>query len=136
MRTDQVYNMAAVMYRAALIEDTSAQLTMERISRLEYENRHLRELLQFSVPVVYPTDRIQPGVELSKGLASSQQAGVSRSTTALNATPSPAAAHSSDSRILNSNSVDLDSRSSTPQAGMYSEGDEGTLDRLTFTEDR
>lgn len=129
-RTDQVYNMAAMMYRAALIEDASVQVTTEKISRLEYENRHLRELLQFSMPIVYPNDRTQPSMESTNSSVSVQPAEVSRSTTVLNTTSLPA---SSDSRILHSNSVDLDSRSSTPQA---MEGDQGTLDRLTFTEDR
>lgn len=130
LRTDQVYNMAAVMYRAALVEDASVQLTTEKISRLEYENRHLRELLQFSMPVVYPNDRTkqQPGSDTAN--IPSQQAGVSRAT----AVPSPAPQSATPgTRILNSNSVDQDSRSSTPQA---MEEEQGTLDRQTFTEDR
>ena len=137
LRTDQVFNMATVMYRAALIEDTSALLTTERISRLEFENRHLRELLQFSVPLAYPNDRIQPNMEQRKEeTAPTQQDMASRSTPVFGSTPSPPSMGSSDCRILNSNSVDLDSRSSTPQAIEYTEGEQGTLDRLTFAEDR
>ena len=125
LRTDQVYNMAAMMYRAALVEDASVQLTTEKISRLEYENRHLRELLQFSVPVTYPNDRtLQPGAEAADSRAMAVPG------------PSPSFTPSGSSlntRIVNSNSVDLDSRSSTPQA---MEEELGTLDRQTFTEDR
>ena len=42
--------MAAVMYRAAQVEDTTTNDVAEKIARLEYENKHLRELLQFSTP--------------------------------------------------------------------------------------
>lgn len=59
-RTDQVYNMAAVMYRAAQVEDSSSQQMLERLAKLEYENRHLREVLQYSSPAAELSDRSQP----------------------------------------------------------------------------
>ena len=59
-RTDQLYNMAAVMYRAAQAEDSTSCVTTEQVARLEYENRHLRELLQFSTPVLESNERTQP----------------------------------------------------------------------------
>lgn len=58
--TDQVYNMAAIMYKAALTEDISSQQTMERVAQLEYENKHLRELLQFSTSMMESNERHQP----------------------------------------------------------------------------
>lgn len=42
--------MAAVMYRAAQVDDTRSCEVAEKVARLEYENKHLRELLQFSTP--------------------------------------------------------------------------------------
>lgn len=42
--------MAAVMYRAAQIEDSTSNEIAEKVARLEYENKHLRQLLQFSTP--------------------------------------------------------------------------------------
>ena len=59
-RTDQVYNMAAVMYRAAQVEDSSSQQMLERLAKLEYENRHLREVLQYSSPAPELNERTQP----------------------------------------------------------------------------
>ena len=44
--------MAAVMYKAAQVEDTTSNEVAEKIARLEYENKHLRELLQFSTPII------------------------------------------------------------------------------------
>lgn len=38
------------MYRAAQVEDTSSCQVAEKVARLEYENKHLRELLHFSTP--------------------------------------------------------------------------------------
>ena len=52
--------MAAVMYRAAQAEDSTSCATTEQVARLEYENRHLRELLQFSTPVLESNERTQP----------------------------------------------------------------------------
>ena len=49
-RTEQVYSMAAVMYKAAQVDDTRSCEVAEKVARLEYENKHLRELLQFSTP--------------------------------------------------------------------------------------
>ena len=49
-RTEQVYELAAVMYRAAQVEDGTSQEMSEKLARLEYENRHLREVLQLSCP--------------------------------------------------------------------------------------
>lgn len=63
-RTDQVYNMAAVMYKAAQAEDTTVRETTEQVARLEYENRHLRELLQFSTPMLESNERTQPVSDL------------------------------------------------------------------------
>ena len=51
--------MAAVMYRAAQVEDSTANEIAEKVTRLEHENKHLRQLLQFSTP------RDQLMVELS-----------------------------------------------------------------------
>ena len=51
--------MAAVMYRAAQVEDCTSNEIAEKVTRLEYENKHLRQLLQFSTP------RDQLMVELS-----------------------------------------------------------------------
>ena len=51
--------MAAVMYRAAQVEDSTTNEIAEKVTRLEYENKHLRQLLQFSTP------RDQLMVELS-----------------------------------------------------------------------
>lgn len=42
--------MAAVMYKAAQVDDTRSCEVAEKVARLEYENKHLRELLQFSTP--------------------------------------------------------------------------------------
>lgn len=42
--------MAAVMYKAAQAEDETLSASAEKIAQLEYENKHLRELLQFSTP--------------------------------------------------------------------------------------
>ena len=50
-RTEQVYELAAVMYRAAQVEDGTSQEMSEKLARLEYENRHLREVLQLSCPL-------------------------------------------------------------------------------------
>lgn len=62
LRTDQVYNMASVMYQAARAEDATSQAVAERVAQLEFENKHLRDLLQFSTPqLVAPNDRSQPG---------------------------------------------------------------------------
>ena len=47
-----MYGLAAVMYQAAEAEDNTAQEVSEKISRLEYENKHLREVLQLSYPTV------------------------------------------------------------------------------------
>lgn len=43
--------MAAVMYQAAQAEDETSHEVSEKIARLEYENSHLREVLQLSYPV-------------------------------------------------------------------------------------
>ena len=50
------------MYKAALAEDSSAYQMMERVSKLEYENHHLRELLQFSTPMLETNERMHPPV--------------------------------------------------------------------------
>ena len=42
--------MAAVMYRAAQVDDSRSCEVAEKVARLEYENKHLRQLLQFSTP--------------------------------------------------------------------------------------
>lgn len=55
-RTDQVYNMAAVMYKAAKVEDSTLTDMTERVSQLEYENRHLRELLEVTTPSMAPVE--------------------------------------------------------------------------------
>ena len=47
-RTEQVYDLATVMYRAAQVEDDTSQEMSEKLARLEYENKHLREVLQLS----------------------------------------------------------------------------------------
>ena len=47
-RTDQLYHMAAVISMTMQEEDTSSQKTVEYITQLECENRHLRDLLQFT----------------------------------------------------------------------------------------
>ncbi len=46
-----MYDLAAVMYRAAQVEDNTSQEMSEKLARLEYENKHLREVLQLSCPV-------------------------------------------------------------------------------------
>ena len=56
--------MAAVMYKAAQAEDTTMRETTEQVARLEYENRHLRELLQFSTPMLESNERTQPVSDL------------------------------------------------------------------------
>jgi len=56
--------MAAVMYKAAQAEDTTVRETTEQVARLEYENRHLRELLQFSTPMLESNERTQPVSDL------------------------------------------------------------------------
>ena len=40
--------MATLMYTAAQTEDTTTQLSQERLSQLEYENKYLREVLSLS----------------------------------------------------------------------------------------
>lgn len=47
-RTDQLYNMASVISITLQDEDMSSQKTVEYITQLECENKHLRELLQFT----------------------------------------------------------------------------------------
>lgn len=46
------------MYQAAEAEDNTAHEVSEKIARLEYENKHLREVLQLSYPVVSCQDEI------------------------------------------------------------------------------
>ena len=58
MRTDQICEMATVMYHAAKTEDSSTHLLREKISQLEYENKYLREIL--SVPITSPTVELPP----------------------------------------------------------------------------
>ena len=41
-----------MMYQAAQAEDETSHQVSEKITRLEYENSHLREVLQLSYPVV------------------------------------------------------------------------------------
>ena len=45
LRTDQICEMATVMYHAAKTEDTSSHQIHERLAQLEYENKYLREIL-------------------------------------------------------------------------------------------
>lgn len=47
-RTDQLYHMAAVISLTMQEDDTSSQRAVEYITQLECENKHLRELLQFT----------------------------------------------------------------------------------------
>ena len=47
-----MYGLAAVMYQAAQAEDETSHQVSEKMARLEYENSHLREVLQLSYPVV------------------------------------------------------------------------------------
>jgi hypothetical protein len=47
-RTDQLYHMAAVVSMTMQEEDTSSQKTVEYITQLECENKHLRDLLHFT----------------------------------------------------------------------------------------
>ena len=54
-----MYGLATVMYQAAEAEDTTAQEVSEKIARLEYENKHLREVLQLSYPVIPGADESQ-----------------------------------------------------------------------------
>ena len=42
------------------MEDSSSQQMMERLAKLEYENRHLREVLQYSSPAPELNERTQP----------------------------------------------------------------------------
>lgn len=55
-RTEQVYGLAAVMYRAAQVEDGTVNDMSEKVVRLEFENKHLREVLQLSHPIVSDAD--------------------------------------------------------------------------------
>ena len=55
--------MAAVMYQAAQVEDTRSNEVAEKVARLEYENKHLRQLLQFSTP----RDQLMAGFNSSSG---------------------------------------------------------------------
>ncbi len=41
-----------MMYQAAQAEDETSHQVSEKMARLEYENGHLREVLQLSYPVV------------------------------------------------------------------------------------
>ena len=68
--------MAAVMFRAAQVEDSTNNDVAEKVARLEYENKHLRQLLEFSIP------REQLVVDLSSSHSSS--AGRSQTTPFLN----------------------------------------------------
>lgn len=47
-RTDQLYHMAAVISLTMQEDDTSSQKAVQYITQLECENKHLRELLQFT----------------------------------------------------------------------------------------
>ncbi len=80
-RTEQVYSMAAVMYRAAQVEDTRSCEVAEKVARLEYENKHLRELLQFSTP----RDQLLVG-EVSPALSSGAQSTATSTATGEGAT--------------------------------------------------
>lgn len=51
-----MYGLAAVMYQAAEAEDGTAREMSEKMARLEYENKHLREVLQLSYPAVVPEE--------------------------------------------------------------------------------
>lgn len=55
-RTEQVYDLAAVMFKAARVEDNTVHEMSERMARLEFENRRLREVLQFSYSVMSSED--------------------------------------------------------------------------------
>lgn len=55
-RTEQVYGLAAVMFQAAQVEDNTVHEMSEKMARLEFENRRLREVLQFSYSVMSNED--------------------------------------------------------------------------------
>lgn len=55
-RTEQVYGLAAVMFQAAQVEDNTVHEMSEKMTRLEFENRRLREVLQFSYSVMSNED--------------------------------------------------------------------------------
>jgi hypothetical protein len=55
-RTEQVYGLAAVMFQAAQVEDNTVHEVSEKVARLEFENRRLREVLQFSYSVMSSGD--------------------------------------------------------------------------------
>lgn len=46
------------MYQAAQVEDTTVHEVSEKVARLEYENKHLREVLQLSYPVVSSEENV------------------------------------------------------------------------------
>ncbi len=56
-RTEQVYGLAAVMFQAAQAEDSTISDTAEKVAQLEYENRQLREILQFSYSIRSTEDK-------------------------------------------------------------------------------
>ena len=47
-RTDQLYHMAAIIALTMQEEDSASQKTLEYVTQLECENKHLRELLHFT----------------------------------------------------------------------------------------
>lgn len=98
-RTDEMYHMAAVMYKAAKTEDNTLQHLEERLAQLEYENKYLREVLSLSSPV--STNEPVPQEPLLKTEDKNNE--THTSTELVNAADQP----SSDS--------DWDSRSSTPR---------------------
>ncbi|XP_003387498.1 PREDICTED: FGFR1 oncogene partner 2 homolog [Amphimedon queenslandica] len=96
LRTDQICEMATVMYHAAKTEDSSTQLLREKISQLEYENKYLREIL--SVPVSSPSVELAPvkysSSETTSGHRSSasereREGGESSSDDSRSSTPKP-----------------------------------------------
>ena len=51
-----MYGLAAVMFQAAQVEDNTICDMSEKVAQLEYENRRLREVLQFSYSAVSNED--------------------------------------------------------------------------------
>lgn len=84
--------MAAVMYEAARAEDQSLQVSSQRLSQLEYENRYLRELLSLSsVPASHNSATQSALTQPMDGGWTSDCSSDSRSSTPKAITDSPSA---------------------------------------------
>ena len=99
-RTDQVCEMASVMYQAAKTEDDTLYQSQERIAQLEKENAILREVLSSSLST----------------LSIPAESAIAHDTTVV---------ENKERDIVKSQIESDDSRSATPKAGNSEDEDRG-----------